>query len=229
MKKLAISLLLVLVIASGFAQSGAYSSKKGTSKPNPMIENAQLACRLARYGYDHKSPTALVEAARILTEQPFHEADVVQKQPSRGSEGKKRTRPVVMDVDKLLADARAMCGNDKEKLAMVESCIQDFSQATSKGAVSGPAIVQERVFANSEVIFFINISGKGEMQISIEGDGSTDLDLDVFYGNEYGQRIFDESAGDRCNVSFSPKTDQTVKVVVKNWGTEYNDFILMHN
>ena len=74
-----------------------------------MIENAQLACRLARYGYDHKSPTALVEAARILTDQPFHEAEVVQKQPSRGSEGRKHTRPMEMDVEKLLADARAFC------------------------------------------------------------------------------------------------------------------------
>ncbi len=229
MRKLAIALLMMLVIASGNAQSGAYSSKKGTSKPNPMIENAQLACRLARYGYDHKSPTALVEAARILTDQPFHEAEVVQKQPSRGSEGRKHTRPMEMDVEKLLADARAFCGKDEEKLALVESCIQDLSHAKSKGAVSGPAIVQERVFANSEVIFFIKVDGKGDLQISVEGDGSTDLDLDVFYGSDYGQRIFDESAGDRCNVSFSPKSDQTVKVVVKNWGTEYNDFILMHN
>lgn len=220
---------MLLAIASGYAQSSAYSSKKGTSKPNPVIENAQLACRLARYGYDHKSPTALVEAARILMDQPFHDADVVQKQPSRGSEGRKHTRPMEMDVEKLLADARTLCGNDKEKLAMVESCIQDLSHASSKGSVSGPAIVQERVFANSEVIFFLKISGKSELQISLEGDGSTDLDLDVFYGSDYGQRIFDESAGDRCSVSFSPKSDQTVKVVVKNWGGEYNDFILMHN
>lgn len=229
MNKLAMALMLMFFTASGFAQQSSYSSKKGTTKPSTVMENAQLACRLARYGYEHQSPTALVEAARILADQPFQSAEIEKTERSRGSEGRKHTRPLELRVEKLLEDAKALCAGNKEKLAFVENSIKEIGEAKSKGAVSGPASTQERVFANSEVVFYIKISGKSETQIVVEGDGSTDLDLDVFYGEDYGQRITDESAGDRCNVSISPKTDQTIKVVVKNWGTEYNDFILMHN
>ncbi len=64
------------------------------------------------------------------------------------------------------------------------------------------------------------VAGK-EVTVTTKGDKETDVHLFVFAadGTEVGK---DTSPGPKCEVKFTPKTDGTFKVVVKNKGPGAN-------
>lgn len=103
-----------------------------------------------------------------------------------------------------------------------------FSPNNVKGRVLGATIVTRRVESNSQFIDYITLEGGELASILIKGDGDTDLDLYLY--DENGNLIEkDDDNSDTCLVSFTPKWTGTFKIIVKNHGSVYNNYILSSN
>jgi len=203
------------------------------SDPSPVINASKLAIDLANYGYDNKSPLALIEAARIISANPFRTLTPVQSEPSSGNDGDKKQKHPEISVPTLISDAKSFAAADKAVLAVItqtEQAIQkqNADEVATRGRVYGPARVTRRVYGNSSYIDYVTFEGRKLAEVLISGDGDTDLDLYVYdeNGNLVGS---DDDYTDDCYVSFVPRWTGTYKIKVVNRGSIYNQYLLLTN
>jgi hypothetical protein len=207
--------------------------KDRENDPSQAVNASKLAIELANYGYEHQSPLSLVESARIISENPFSPLLPAKSEASTGETGEKTKKTPEITVERLLADAKSFAKSDETILALIgqtekEIQRQQSEQVSTKGRRDGPAAVTRRVHGNSSYTDYITFSGQSLAEVAIIGDGDTDLDLYVY--DENGNLIdSDMDYTDDCYVSFRPKWTGTFKVVVKNRGSIYNDYMLMVN
>lgn len=102
------------------------------------------------------------------------------------------------------------------------------SVSSPLGRVYGPANVSRRVSAYSTYTDYILFRGGEVAEVVVEGDGDCDLDLYVY--NPDGDLVAkDDDNTDYCVVRWTPNYTKSYRIVVKNRGYVYADYLLKSN
>ena len=230
MKKILFTIFLISITFCTFSQDVEKTNRE--QDPSQMMQISQLALEMVNYGYAYKSSLSLIEAATIIAEHPFQNLVPAQSEASTGEDGEKVKKIPEITVEKLLADATEFA-TDQTILYLIQSVNAKIEQkktehVATKGRYYGPARLIHRVYGNSSYTDYIKFTGGLLAEIAAIGDGDTDLDLYVY--DENGNFIkSDTDYTDNCYVSFYPKWTGLYKVVVKNRGSVYNDYVLLTN
>ena len=97
------------------------------------------------------------------------------------------------------------------------------AQRASADPVGGLVVRRDRVLPNYTDTWTLRCYGDEITQVTINGDGSTDLDLYVY--DENGNLICkDEGYSDDCVASFRPFWTQTMTIKVVNRGGRTNRY-----
>jgi hypothetical protein len=201
-----------------------FSGKPGTaSAPVVAIEDLQLATHLEEFGTRSKSAPALALAALIQAKtgtQPLS----TQKQPAKVEAKSASARPH-RDAAALIAAAREL--NDPAAEALIAQASQALTER-SRGAAGGPKIARTQVLPRDTDSFNVTFNGGELARVTVRGDGDTDLDLYIY--DENGNLIAkDDDTLDVCLVSFTPRWSGSFRIVIRNLGTVYNEYVLRTN
>lgn len=197
-------------------------------EPSKSIDDFQLAVDLSIFGYEHKDALALAQSAKILLSNPTRDLKPTKSEPSAETtkSEKKSDKPLITDPVKMLADAKSFAGTDKNLLVIVNNVSTESK--TARGRVNGAAYCDRRVYSQTSYIDYILFEGGYKAEVAILGDGDNDLDLYI-YNSSDELVASDIDYTDRCYTSFYPRYQGTYKIVVKNRGSVYSDYILMSN
>ena len=192
------------------------------------ISASRIAYDLAKYGYEMKSASALIEAANILAGVPASEWDI---EPTYGEtvgalEDKELScsfKPVDM-----LAAAKEYSFNDELLLGLICKVENKLQSQTTRGITtsSGFYTDSDRVPAGDYIQYRAEFRGHEVAEIAVIGDGDTDLDLYVYDENNH-LIVSDTDFGDDCYVSFTPKWTGTFRIKIKNLGNVYNEYVIL--
>ncbi len=223
MKKIA--LLMVAALMTGAAVAQTTVEEKAPQAPKTTeIANLQLAHQLAKYGYEAESPTALIEAARIIVETPKQQLEAEYTQ-GQGKDAESPTGRKQFSPGQLLADARSMADGDQAVLALADQVNPDV---VTRGAVGGPKYTQTYVYAYATDSYTVRFYRNQLAEVAISGDGDTDLDLYIY--DENGNLIdSDVDYSDDCYVRCTPKWTGRFYIKVVNRGPVRNYYTLVTN
>jgi hydroxymethylpyrimidine pyrophosphatase-like HAD family hydrolase len=228
------SILLLLfvfgIVTIGYSQN---EEKKSSvqEEPSQEMQNAQLAINLVKYGYENKSALSLIEASRILINMPLGELKSEKsEEDNEGDNGvSKKSKELISDFSpaKLLTDAKEFAKGDENIIATIKNVEVELKDKT-RGRVYGPAEDYRKVSAYSRRTDYIYFRGRELAEVAVIGDGDNDLDLYIYDSNN-NLIAKDDDYTDKCYVSFYPRLTETYKVVVKNRGDVYSNYVIMTN
>jgi len=224
MKKSILLLMLLVVLFTVQAQEQKVASK---NKPSEDLENLQLACQLAKYGYKTFSANALIEAAKIMSSVKTQELkyESYKQDPSSKVQTTKKSKEGY-DLASILAAAKKYAIGDAKLLAAIAE-VEKANQAT-RGRVGGPGEKYALILGNSNDYYDINFIEGRLAEIVVRGDGDTDLDLYVFDSNGH-LIVQDADYTDRCYVSWVPLWTGRYTVKIVNRGPILNNYYLVTN
>lgn len=201
--------------------------EKDTTVVIPQTENTlRVAAELSKYGYANKDALSLIQAARLSKQSGFtledrKKAEVEEMRPA--PEPGKKGGQVSLDPAKLLADAKAMAGDDGVLLALI-----DDVNSNVRGAVGGPKYASSSVNAGGSDVYNISFRGGEIAIVTVIGDGDTDLDLYVYDNN--GNLIdSDTDYSDNCVCTWTPRWTGNFRIKIVNRGQVYNSYLLRTN
>ena len=228
--------LLVCMFCATFAMTAQEEKTIIDQELSQGLSAIQTATSLAKYGYETYSPTALIEAARILAVTECTETELERTEDSQPETNvSEKENPVNFDPKQLLADAKEFAAKDKTLLALIKKTEKEVEEALKakgtvqqRNAVDGPYYIEDRVYANSNVKYTCNFWAGEIAEVAIVGDGDTDLDLYIYDAN--GNLITkDTDYSDTCICRWVPAWTGTFTIKVVNRGDVYNNFILVTN
>lgn len=221
MKKFLLIACLCSLSIAGFAQEEKPASEQPAS---PQIEALQLASNLVTYGYANSSATALIEAAKILSETPT-QAFAGTKESADQQAVADKGKTICLDPAKLLADAKKFAGKDKTVLAYAAQVEKGLKAAKTRGPIDGPKMTTERVKAHSTDVYRVTFVGGELAEVLIYGDGDNDLDLYIY--DENGNLVdSDIDYTDKCFCQWVPAWTGVFVIKVVNRGDVYSDYII---
>jgi len=195
------------------------SNTNDTIKVSESIEIIKMAGKLAKYGYEKSSVTALIEAAKLYLSVGSKELVAESIEKGSGPETQKK-ETVSFDPKQLLADAKELAEGDATYLALIAKV-----ESKTKGAIPGPSRTQSSVRARSTDIYNIRFYAFEVANIYVAGDGDTDLDLYVYDQN--GNLITkDDSYSFDAGVSFIPYCTCPFTIKIVNRGNVYNRYVM---
>ena len=96
------------------------------------------------------------------------------------------------------------------------------------GAAEGPVSFQSSLKGNESDRFEIRFSAGETAQVTVTGNGKTDLDLYI-YDDDGDPVTRDTGRGDRCICRWIPRKDGKFTIKVVNRGKNYNLYTLQTN
>jgi hypothetical protein len=230
MKKFLLSLLAIATMSANTVYSQekteATAEKKGEIvAPSPAMQTLVLAGKLAKYGYENNSATALIQAAELYLSVGLTEFKPESFEQGKGEETTK-DEYASHDPKQMLKDAHELAEGDATLLAMIDRV--EKSTAKTRGAVGGPKGGTYEVFANCYNLFDVKFFANERATVVVSGDGDTDLDLFVYdeYGNLIGK---DDDYSDDCVVNFNPRWTGKFTIKILNRGNVYNRYVIATN
>ena len=225
LKQLVLSAAMLLSV-SAFAQQ-AQPAAEVTGKENPQqAELLDMAGKLVKYGYEKKDALPLIQAVLIYKQLGVTDAKDQAAKTQEGTApatGITKKDQISLNEAQILADATKFADGDKTLLAL----IKDAAKST-RGASGGPRRVCDSVNGNCTDIWRITFRGGEPAYVAVSGDGDTDLDLYVY--DENGNLItYDNSYGDDCLVSFTPRCTGVFIIKIKNLGRVYKRYCMGTN
>lgn len=224
--------ILSLLVAASMLANVAYSQEKTQETPekkgeivapSPAMQTIVLAGKLAKYGYENNSASALIQAAELYLSVGLTEFKPESLEQGKGEETTK-DEYVSHDPKQILADAKTLAEDDPVYLALIEK----LENAKTRGAIGGPKYGEYKVMARSSDRFIIKFWADELATIAVSGDGDTDLDLYVY--DENGRLIAsDDDYSDDCIVNWVPKWTGQYTVIVINRGNVYNSYAIGTN
>lgn len=219
----AIVCLCGLSIAA-FAQEEKPVSDKKTS---PELTALQTAAGLAKYGYENHSATALIEAAKIISETPVQSLDV-QGTPGKPQEVQDKESQFCLNPGNLLADAQKYAGKDKIIIAYAKQVEKVINNGSTRGAVGGPKYGEGRVYGKDYVDYDLKFWANELAEVIVAGDGDNDLDLYIYDGN--GHLIAsDTDYTDQCVCRWAPAWTGVFTIRIVNRGAIYSNYAIATN
>lgn len=201
--------------------------EKDTTVAIPQVERTLLmAADLSKYGYANKDALSLIQAARLSKQLGFtvEERKKAENEEMRPApEGDKKVGQVSLDPTKLLADAKAMAGDDGVLLALI-----DDVNSNVRGTVGGPKYASSYVYAGDTDVYNVSFRGGEIAIVTVIGDGDTDLDLYV-YDNNGNLIASDTDYSDDCVCTWTPRWTGNFRIKIVNRGRVYNSYLLRTN
>lgn len=221
MKKLFAMIALMLPMAV-MAQE-----EKDTTVVIPEAENTlRMAAELSKYGYANNDPLSLIQAAHLskrfgFTLEGRKKAEFEEMRPA--PENEKKGGQVTLDPAKLLADAKAMAGDDK----VLSALINEVNNSV-RGAIGGPKYASSSVSACGSDVYNVEFRGGELAMVAVIGDGDTDLDLYIY--DNYGNLVDSNTDySDNCVCTWTPRRRAYYRIKIVNRGSVYNNYILHTN
>ena len=224
MKKIFAIVCLCGLSIAAFAQEDKPASDK---KVSSELAALQTAAGLARYGYENYSATALIEAAKILSETPVQELDA---QPTYGESQEVQEKPnrFRLDAEKLLEDAQKYAGRDKVVVNYAKQVEKQIKKGQTRGAVGGPRYAEGRVYGKTYTDYTAKFWANELAEVIVVGDGDNDLDLYIYDSN--GNLIAsDTDYTDQCVCRWVPAWTGTYRICIVNRGAVYSNFAIATN
>ncbi len=209
-------IILLLIVSIAFATSAMPQSENTTA--------FQLAAGLSKYGYTHKSPLALVQAAQIVKDYGIAFQPEEKEAAGEVDKSVKKKGRISLDASQLLADAQKYAAGDQTILALIEK----VRTASARGSAAGFKYDTDDVPARGELIYKVRFNGGTFCEVSVEGDGDTELDLLICDtdGNVITQ---DVRHAEKCYVSWKPEESKLFVIRIRNNGLVFNNMTMYHN
>lgn len=224
MKKLFAIICLCGLSIAAFAQEEKPVSDKKTS---PELSALQTAAGLARYGYENYSATALIEAAKIISETQVQDLDA-QGTPGNPQEVQDKGSRFRLNPEELLADAQKYAAKDKVVIAYAKQVEKAVKGGGTRGAVGGPKYGEGRVYGKDYVDYDLKFWANELAEVIVIGDGDNDLDLYVYDGN--GNLIAsDTDYTDQCVCRWVPAWTGVFRLRIVNRGAIYSNYAIATN
>lgn len=189
------------------------------------VEDIALAAQLAAYGQRNKDALSLILAAKIVKATPTQAMDA--KPAMKGPEGAKDNGKKAghsLDAAALLAQAAALSGDD----ATLKTLATRVGEESSRGATGGPRYGAYRLPGLCKNAFDVTFRGAETAEVTVQGDGSTDLDLFIY--DENGNLIgADTRAGGFAGLIWCPKWTGNFRIEVCNLGADTNVYEVWTN
>lgn len=228
MNKIFLLISLAAISVSGMAQTAEENTAVAevAAEASEPLAAIRLANHILRYGYENQSAIALASALQIISETPTQPIDATKEGDFVDKPEKKAK--VSYDYATVLSDAKALAQGDANLLAVINNVAAD-AQGAQRGNTKGPSRDVATIAAKGLVKYVKGFEGKKLAEITVSGDGSTDLDLDVY--DSLGRHISTlrrTDAGD-CYVSWVPSFTQKYLIRITNRGGEANTFVILTN
>ncbi len=196
----------------------------------------RTAAELATLGYKTYSPTALIEAARILASTGYVATDIELVQSIQTeNEVEEKDSAVTYDPMQLLLDAEKFAGKDRTLLALIKKTKKDVvkilklkEETQQRGAEGGPYRIQSRVRGVSYDKYTRRFLANQIASVSVSGDGDTDLDLYI-YDMEGNLVTKDDSYSPHCYCNWIPSLTNSYIIKIVNRGRMFNDALVVTN
>jgi hypothetical protein len=209
--------------------------KPRTEQPSAKFQSYFKVQNLVSEGYAQKKAEPLIKAGEILVENPTRSYEpkkdagmTVDSAATKNAIAKTEKKLVTFDVTQILKDARVFAKNDKQLLKSIASLEEKAKKPKSKGVVGGGVSRSYRVDSYSSRTLYGTFRGNELAELAILGDGDTDLDLYIYNADGY-LVASDSDDSDKCYLTWRPQYTSSYKIVVKNRGKVYNNFVLMTN
>jgi len=239
MKRLGVSILAAAILAGGsvllHAEDKAVDPKgpniitdvkdKGDAKSSG-VATIDLAMKTAAWARETKNPAGLALAAKILGEVGTKDQPEMEKEEVGEKKGDKPAESKPVTPESLLAEAKAMAGDDKAALSAIEAI--EKSGATARNATYGAISHRDVVYGGCYQQFTIAFNVAELAEVAVAGSGNTDLDVFVYDDND-NLIVSDTGYGDRCYVSFLPFRTSNFRIRVVNQGSYANSYNLYTN
>lgn len=224
MRRIVLFVCLFSLSVAAFAQEEKPASDK---KASPELAALQTAAGLAKYGYENYSATALIEAAKIVSETPVQDLDA-KGTPSETQTVQEKASRFRLDPDQLLADAQKYAGRDKVVVNYAKQVAKMVKDGKTRGAVGGPRYGEGRVYGKAYTDYEIKFWASELAEVIVIGDGDNDLDLYIYDQN--GNLIAsDTDYTDQCVCRWVPAWTGAFRIRIVNRGAIYSDFAIATN
>lgn len=228
---LASATVLALTTAASHLVYAADESGTNVAEDGKIVDTGQDAISTAydlfAYGKQNKDALAVITAAKIMATTPVSESKAtVEEKVEDGAdtkeEGEGAAAPATLD-DMLNEAAKLSADNDTYK-----ELIEDVKAAKPRGRVAGPGRLVKGLLAGRTHIIKERFAARRVAQITLIGDGDTNLDMVVLDQN--GNVICkDKSYSDKLRCRFTPKWTGTFAIGIRNQGRIRNTYVLLTN
>ena len=221
------AVVLLLCTIGSFTGLVAAQEKANTNEGEKGTVDQDMAYmtvsgELARLAADSSDAFLMLAAARL-------EAMVAVKATSRDKtsegdtvEAKLEPKPEKKD---LYALAKQFAGTNKALHDLIE--YGRLGEATRR-RVGSPALSHDRVGAYRTDVYSITFRGGEFAEVSVRGDGDTDLDLYIY--DQYGNQICsDIDSTDQTYCGWTPAWTGTFRIKIENLGSVYNEYRIATN
>jgi hypothetical protein len=200
------------------------------SKAVAEVSDLNLAYSLAAYGRKHKSPVALLAAARILAKiQTQDVKNAPTTEPVK--KGGKEAEPVITKAPPftalgLLAEARKM-SKSNEHIAVLATAVEKLIEEP-RGDVLGPFFKITTLPGQMRDTYKATLRANELTTIRVTGSGTTDLDLFIYDEN---MNLVDQDIGltDKAVCFVNPRWTGVFYIRVVNLGFVPNTYIISWN
>lgn len=209
---------LFLLFILSFSVSWVYSQNDSKPKVSPALSEEakcmQMAHNLVRYGIQHESALALIQALELYRTYNVHAAQgaaPVDKDSESASSVYSCNPESVRRYAEIFADG------DEILLALLDSYKGNF-----RSPLNGPSVYYgKKIEAYDSATWTFDLKADEPVYIYVGGDGGTDLDVYVY---DKSRNLIDKDTnfGDDCLIIFTPQTLGKYSIVVKNEGDSYN-------
>ena len=182
----------------------------------------RVSGELAQLAHDSKDAILMLAAARLQAMAATEE--VSRDKTSKGDAAKADVESKPERGD-LYALAEQYAGTNEALHTLIED---SKASGATKGVPGGPKSGTTSVLAGDTDIFYIPFRGGEWAEVTVVGDGDTDLDLHVY--DENGNLVDSHTGGtDVAYCLWIPIRTATFRVEVKNWGRMYNRYRITTN
>lgn len=224
MKRLILITCFCCLSVAMFAQEAKQATDK---KVSAELTALQTAAGLVKYGYENASATALIEAAKIISEIKVQELDAEVTHGTTQPEQDKKTS-FSMDPKVLIADAKKYAGKDKIITAYAKKVETLLNTGNTRGAVGGPKYAESRVYGKDIDTYQVKFWANELAEVIVIGDGDNDLDLYIYDSN--GNLIAsDTDYTDQCVCRWVPSWTGTFTIKIVNRGAVYSNYAIATN
>ncbi len=186
-----------------------------------------LAHALYRRGLSDGDALTVLTAARLAAEvqsQPGNVTPVRTGDPDTWRDTASNEPGGPPSVAMMFDTARDLAGGDPTLGALVADAMAE----TSRGSLCCSMMVESRLPAGLQEYWEIKFLGNNLAEVSVIGDGSSNLD--VLITDENGNIIcYDVSSSDQVYCDWVPKWDGYFYVTVENTGNSRNTYYLLTN
>lgn len=214
------------------AQDNAEATEKEKIAPDTVSATIQMASNLVTHGVAEQNPLLLLSAAQILVKTPVSSFALEEGENSSEHSGAKKSNDAGIELKPavLLAKAKEMATGNDHLLALIDDTSAKLpkEEVVERGAKYGRVYTTRTVSARRNYSFYITYRGGYRANLSIIGDGDTDLDFYIYdsRGNLVGS---DTDYSDQAYFYWTPRYDTRYRVKVVNRGNVYNVFRVISN